>query len=155
MKKFFLLTLAAAVGVLVLTGCGQSGKTAYSTDLVERIAQAGAFSEELEELDAQTAFALYKLGDYGLTEEDLTDCAVLRSAGATCEEGAVLVLSDQDKASQAEKAVKAYVDSQIAANESYRPAEIPKLEQALVEQRENSVLLVLANDLDAAKGAID
>ena len=141
MKKFFVLALAAAVGVLVLTGCGQSGKTAYSTALVERIAQA--------------AFALYKLGDYGLTEEDLTDCAVLRSAGATCEEGAVLVLSDQDKASQAEKAVKAYVDSQIAANESYRPAEIPKLEQALVEQRENSVLLVVANDLDAAKGAID
>ena len=51
MKKFFVLALAAAVGVLVLTGCGQSGKTAYSTDLVERIAQAGAFSEELEELD--------------------------------------------------------------------------------------------------------
>lgn len=154
MKKIVMLALAAAIGVLALAGCGQKGETAYSTDLVERIAQAGAFSEELEELDAQTAFALYKLGDYGLAEENLTDCAVLRSAGATCEEGAVLVLSDQDKAAQAEQAVKAYVDGQIAANESYRPAEIPKLEQALVEQRGNSVLLVVANDLEAAKGVI-
>ncbi len=155
MKKFWILTLAAAMGLLMLAGCGTGGETAYSTDLVEKMVQAGAFSEELEELDGDTAFVLYKLGDQGLEREDLTDCAVLRSAGATCEEGAVLVLSDKDGAAKALEAVKAYVEGQIAANESYRPAEIPKLESAVVQQRDNTVLLVVANDLEAAKSVIE
>ena len=150
MKKFWMLALAAAMGLLLLAGCGTGGEEAYSTDLV----QAGAFSEELDSLDGDTAFALYKLGDYGLAREDLTDCAVLRSAGATCEEGAVLVLPDKDKAAKALEAVKAYVDGQITANESYRPAEIPKLKAAITGQRDNTVLLVVANDGEAAQNAI-
>ena len=90
MKKLMVLALAAAMGVFALAGCG-AGKEAkaYSTDLVSAMVEAGAFSETLEELDGDTAFALYKLGDYGLTREDLTDCAVQRSAGATCEEGEI------------------------------------------------------------------
>ena len=44
---------------------------------------------------------------------------------------------------------------QISTNESYRPGEIPKLEAALVEQQGASVLLVVANDLDAAKSVIE
>ncbi len=155
MKKLMMLALAAAVGMFVLAGCGGGKDTkSYTTDLVSAMAEAGAFSESLEELDGDTAFALYKLEGYGLTREDLTDCAVLRSAGATCEEGAVLVLSDSDQAAKALEAMQAYVQAQISANESYRPAEIPKLEGAIVEQRGSSVLLVVANDLDAAKSVI-
>ena len=111
-------------------------------------------SEELEELDGDTAFALYKLADAGLEREDLKDCAVLRSAGATCEEAAVLVLSDNQKAKSAGKALFAYIDQQIAANEDYRPAEIPKLEDAVLDRRENTLLLAVAADTQAAKDAV-
>lgn len=156
MKKLMILGLAAAMGLFVLAGCGAGkGEASYSTGLVSAMVEAGAFSETLEELDGDTAFALYKLGDYGLAREDLTDCAVQRSAGATCEEGAVLVLADEDKAAEALEALDAYVAGQISANESYRPGEIPKLEGALTEQRGNTVLLVVANDLDAAKSVIE
>lgn len=156
MKKLLILALVGAMGLCALAGCGGGeDEKAYSTGLVSAMVEAGAFSESLEELDSDTAFALYKLGDYGLVREDLTDCAVQRSAGATCEEGAVLVLSDSDKAGAALEALRAYVDGQIAANESYRPGEIPKLEGALVEQQGASVLLVVANDLDAAKSVIN
>ena len=156
MKKLMILALTGAIGLIILAGCGgRTSSQVYSPDLVSAMVQAGAFSESLEELDGDTAFALYKLGDYGLVREDLTDCAVQRSAGATCEEGAVLVLSDSDKAEKALQAVKAYVDGQISSNESYRPGEIPKLEEALMEQQGASVLLVVANDLDAAKSVIN
>ena len=156
MKKLMMLALTAAMGLLVLAGCGgEKTSEAYSPDLVSAMVEAGAFSEPLEELDGDIAFSLYKLEEYGLAREDLTDCAVQRSAGATCEEGAVLVLSDSDKAGKALEALKAYVDGQISANESYRPAEIPKLEGALVEQQGASVLLVVANDLEAAKSAAE
>ena len=155
MRKRKILALIGAAALLLLCACGRGEETPYSTGLVSDMVQAGAFSESLEELDGDTAFALYKLGDYGLVREDLQDCAVLRSAGATCEEGAVLVLSDQDMAAKALEALKAYVEGQIDANESYRPAEIPKLEGALVEQRGASVLLVVANDLEAAESAVE
>ncbi len=156
MKRFFSLTLALAL-ILGLTACGGKENDAsplYSTSHVEAMAKAGAFSEELEELDADTAFALYKLADYGLAREDLTDCAVLRSAGATCEEGAVLVFTGADKAETAQGALKDYVQSQIEANTDYRPAEIPKLEEALVDRRGETLLLAVANDLDAVKKTV-
>lgn len=150
MRRFLTMTLAL---VLVLTACGGGGGGAYTTDQVE--AMAPAFSEELEEVDADTAFALYRLADYGLAREDLTACAVLRSAGATCEEGAVLVLAGEDQAKTAEGALKDYVQSQIDANADYRPAEIPKLENAYIARRGETLLLVVANDIDAAKKAVE
>lgn len=156
MKRILTMTLALVMA-MGLAACGGKGENdappLYGVHHVKAMAQAGAFSEELEEVDSDTAFLLYRLGDYGLTQEDLKDCAVLRSAGATCEEGAVLVFTGADKAEKAEGALKDYIQGQIEANEDYRPAEIPKLEGALVDRRGESLLLVVASDLDAAKEA--
>lgn len=154
MRKLLTITLALAMA-LSLTACGDkangNGAPLYEVSYVQAMVDAGAFSEDLEELDAETAFLLYKLGDYGLTQEDVKDCAVLRSAGATCEEGAVLVFTDAAKAEAAEGALKDYIQGQISANEDYRPAEIPKLENALIQRHGESLLLAVADDLDAAK----
>jgi len=154
-----ILTMALAlVMALGLTACGGKDENGapplYGTSHVEAMAEAGAFSEDLEELDADTAFVMYKLADYGLAREDLKECAVLRSAGATCEEGAVLVFTGADKAETAETALKDYVQSQIDANKDYRPDEIPKLEDAIVSRRGESLLLAVASDLDAVKTAV-
>ena len=153
MKQLVSAALALALA-LTLTACGEAKEAAYETSAVQAMADAGAFSEELEELDADTAFALYGLAVCGLCREELTVCAVLRSAGATCEEGAVLIFSGEKQAAEAKKALDSYISAQISANEAYRPAEIPKLESALVEQRDNSVLLVVAADLEAAQSAL-
>ncbi len=152
MRKGFALLL----GLLCLTGlaaCG-GGPAPYETSAVQAMADAGAFSEELEEVDPDTAFLLYKLADHGLERADLTGCAVLRSAGATCEEGAVLILSGEEQAEKAAEAVAAYVADQIEANAAYRPKEIPKLEDALVDRRGNTLLLAVAGDMDKARQAV-
>ena len=156
MRKHIRVMLAAVLA-LALTACGggENGQTAYSPEQVQAMADAGAFSETLEELDGDTAFALYRLTSYGLTREDLTDCAVLRSSGATCEEGAVLVFAGESQAEQGEQALTDYVQGQIDANRYYRPAELPKLEAAEVSRRGNTVLLVVAADLEAALGALE
>ena len=157
MKKLVHIALTLAI-VLGLAACGGGERNGapplYGTFMVEAMAEAGAFSEELEELDADTAFILYRLADSGLSQEDVKECAVLRSAGATCEEGAVLVFTSGDKAETAEAALKDYVQSQIDANTDYRPEEIPKLENAYIDRRGESLLLVVANDLDTAKEAL-
>ena len=132
MKKIFVMLALA----LTLTACGGGAGNSdrYEAAQTAAMAEAGAFSEELEEVDADTAFALYRLAGAGLSREDL-------KAGA-------------DQAEAARGALEDYVQSQIDANTDYRPAEIPKLESALVDRRGETLLLVVASDLDAAKGAV-
>ena len=157
MRKLFPLPLVLAL-VLGLAACGGGANDApplYSAGLVTKLVEAGAFSEELEELDADTAFLLYRLADSGLERADMKECAVLRSAGATCEEGAVLVFASADQANTAVDALSSYIDGQITANEDYRPGELPKLEDALISRRGETVLLVVAGDIDAAKQAVE
>ncbi len=160
MRMKWMIPLIGLVCALALTACQEKSgpdQESYEPSLVQTIADGGAFSEGLEELDGDTAFALYRLADYGLSREDLTDCAVLRSAGATCEEGAVLVIADGDQArvDKARQALEDYVQSQIDANRDYRPAEIPKLENAWIDVKGQTLLLVVANDVEAAKAAVE
>lgn len=153
MKKLLHMTLALAL-LLGLTACGgEKDKTVWDTGDVQALLDSGAFSEELEELDKDTAFVLYKLADYGL--DRLSGAVVRRSAGATCEELAYLVLDSTDSAEAAEKALKSYVQRQIDENTDYRPAEIPKLENAYIARRGETLLLVVANDIEAAKKAVE
>ena len=90
-----------------------------------------------------------------LEREDLTAAKVLRSAGATCEEGAVLVFTSGDQAQTAVQVLGDYVQKQIDSNRDYRPQELPKLESAVIQQRENTVLLLVAGDLEAAQGVLE
>ena len=48
-----------------------------------------------------------------------------------------------------------YVQKQIDSNRDYRPQELPKLESAVIQQRENTVLLLVAGDLEAAQGVLE
>lgn len=82
------------------------------------------------------------------------NCAVVRSSGATCEEGAVLVWESTEQAEKALGALQDYVEGQIEANESYRPNEIPKLENATLKQLNNSVVMIVAADMDAVSKAM-
>ena len=155
MKKLMALMLAF-VCVLTMTACGGKAEgEVFNLESLDKVQQAGAFSEELEELDADTAFMLYKLADYGLSREDLAEAAVVRSAGATCEEGAVLIFSDAEKANAAAEAMGDYLESQIEANVNYRPNEIPKLEGAILLVRANTVLLVVPNDAAAVRNLFE
>ena len=155
MKKLLHISLTLAL-LLGLAACGgKNSYTVWNADHVQAILDSGAFSEELEELDADTAFLLYKLGERGLERENLKEATVRRSAGATCEELAVLKFDSEDSASSARDALEDYVQAQIDENTDYRPVEIPKLKSARINQREETVLFVVANDMEAAKDAVE
>ena len=156
MKQKLTAALLALACLFSLAACGKkdADPAGYTLEALDLMTKEGAFSEELEELDADTAFALYRLADWGLSREDLTDCKALRSAGATCEEGAVLLWQTEEQAVQAKEALEDYIQGQIDANVDYRPAEIPKLEGARVSQVGGTVLMVVAADMTAACKAV-
>ena len=153
MKSLLIRLMPAALLCLALTACGGGGAVGQTPYDPETAAQAlldsGAFSEALEALDADLISSLYGL------ESQPEAAAVYTSTGATAEEIAVLVFSTQEEADDARKALEARVSDQKDACEGYLPAELPKLEQAIVKESGSSVLLVVANDSQAAQAALD
>ena len=150
MMKLFGLA-AAAVCLLALAGCGgqSGGEAGYTKEQVQTILDSGAFTDELDELDCDTAWALYQLEEAGLSREDLTDGVIYRSAGATCEELSLLIFSDSGAAQTAQGALAAYLH-----NRDYRPGEIPKLEDAVLRQEGSTVLLAVSADTPAVEALL-
>ena len=154
--RFVTFCLAAGACAALLAGCG-GGTSAqpYTQEQAQAILNSGAFTDDLEELDSDTIWALYGLESGGLSREALTESFVRRSAGATCEELALLTFADGDAAQAALEPMQAYLQDQIDANRDYRPAEIPKLEDAFLQAADNTVLLVVSNDAQAVEDCLN
>lgn len=151
MKKV-LAAVMALLCLMSLAACGgKETQAAYTQEQAQQILDGGVFSEQLEDLDLDTAWALYGLGQQGLDREQLTGGVVHRSSGGTCEELALLIFQDGEAAKTAVTALEAYLQDQIEENRNYRPAEIPKLEDPFLAQGDNTVLLVVSGNTEQVK----
>ena len=74
MRRFAGIAAVLFLLLLPLAACGGAEeKAGFDPEItLQALADAGAFSEELEELDGDTAFTLYGLGNSGLEREDLS-----------------------------------------------------------------------------------
>lgn len=131
--------LALAV---LLSACGADGK-AYTTADAQALIDAGAFDGEMEQVDRRYTVALL----YGLEENAVIDCAsyIAINSSASADEVTVLVLRDEAAAKTAEEACKKRVESQIESYQTYGPDQVPRLEEAVISRRENTVLLAVGN----------
>lgn len=144
MKKTGSVILAAAL-LLSLCACGKKPPPFDPDTDAGALLDAGCFSEELIELPSELACATY-----GIDAATVTESAFYCSAGTTAEELAILVLRDADAARAALKQLQYRVEDRTEDMRNYLPAEVPKLEQAIVSLRGSSVLLLVANDYDPA-----
>ncbi|NCE64157.1 DUF4358 domain-containing protein [Pseudoflavonifractor sp. 524-17] len=138
---------------LMLSACGGGGgaEAFDPAGVAKALQDSGAFEQPLAEMEKdQVCQALYHID-----EGSLNEYAVYTSLTAGAEEIAVLVLADGDAAETAYTALEQRVADQRAALESYLPQEVGKLDNAILERRGNSVLLVVANDAAAAQSALD
>lgn len=149
-----LLCLAAAL-CLLLGACSapaDSGSAAFDPEAAtQAVLDSGAFSVELTELDAAL---LYDFSGYGLDSSTLT-ASKAYSASGFAEQVSVTVWKDEAAAQAAVDMFKTYLEDMAATYKDYAPAEVPKLENAVLELRGSSVLLAVANDAGAAKTAVD
>lgn len=151
MKRLKLFSLCAAA-LLLLAACG--GKAAAPFDpakATQALLDSSAFSVSLEELDASL---LYDFQGYGLSEDAITASASYSASGLT-EQVSVLVCKDADAAQQVLSLLEDYLADAKETYRNYAPAELPKLDSAILEQRHTSILLVVAADSDAARAAVD
>lgn len=141
MKKFLFLLSAVSL-CLSLAACG--GKTVSpfdpEKDAKTLLETPGIFGETLTEIEQSTACALY-----GIDEDTVTASAVY-AALSSAEELAIFTFSDEDAAQAAAVLLGYRVEDRRDELENYLPGELPKLDKAVIEVRENSALLVVAAD---------
>lgn len=153
MKKAVCILMASLL-LVIGTACEKAPEKEPSFPAAvttQALLESGAYSEQLEELDPDIAVMMFLLnGDVSQYEGSKVYC----STGATSEIAAVISVADDSMVPEVEKALKVWVENQIEAERDYRPAEVPKLENAMIESRGFSVLLVVAADWERAGAVI-
>lgn len=145
------LAPAAIALCLLLGGCTQSAADRpFQTGDAQTLLDSGAFSEPLEAMDQELACGTL----YQIDSATVTECAVYTTLTAGAEELAILVLQDETAAQTAMTALEQRVADQKAALADYQPDEVGKLDNAILERRENTVLLLVPADADAAQSAL-
>ncbi len=152
MKK--LLPLLLALCCLLLCACASTPKEKEPVPepeaLVAELLASGAFTEEMTVADDDVGRFLYALED--LDAPGLRFCF---SSGAVAEEIAVLPCADGENAQTARSECSSRLDNLVKLFTEYKPDEVPKLEKAMILQRDNTVVFCVAADAAKAKAVLD
>ena len=135
-----------AITLFLLCACSNA-PTAITPELADKLIDQAVFSEPLVPLDAEIACFLYQLDPAQL---NLTDLTAHRSSGSTCEEVAVLTFATPTDAGAALPVLEGYLSARLADCRDYMPDQVPKLQHAILIQRDNAVLLLVADNWSAA-----
>ena len=150
MKKILCLLMAFVLFV-VAAGCGAPEpevKEPFDPAIAQSLIDAGVFSAEMMEFDHNLLFQL---------PEDAAGyqgSVVYFNVYGISEVVAVMCAADEESAAAVEQALSSWVETNKVGESNYRPAEAEKLENAILETRGNTVLLVVAADAAKAKSVI-
>ena len=146
MKKFTRAAAAclALCMVFALAACGSGPSDIDVNALAGQLVEAATFGETMTELDSNIAPGLYN------APEGTTVCA-WAGTGATAEEVAVFDTGSAENAAALAESLKQRNQTRISDYANYNPAEVPKLENAVILTGGNYVVLIVATDASAAK----
>jgi hypothetical protein len=149
-----LLLALSVLALLLLCACASKATPKQPLPDPEALAAelqaAGAFAEELP-LSAHDVGCFL----YGLQESDAPGMRYYFSSGAVADEIAVFPCPDEAAAEKVKAECGTRLEQQTMLFTSYKPEEVPKLEKALVLQRENTVVLCVASDYGKASTVLD
>ena len=138
------LALTLALG---LAACGEPAAPSVDIDaLADELLAAATFGETMNPIPEETAAGLY-----GAPEG--TRAVAYGGTGATAEELAVFDCGSAEAAGALVQTLEQRNQSRIEGYQSYNPAEVPKLESAVILSGGQYVVLIVATDAAAAKDA--
>lgn len=147
MKKTGLLAVLTA-GVLLLAGCGGAAKTIDAQALAKSLATEIKYDDTLKELTADEISMLVDL------PEDV-DSVMYAGSGSTAEEVGVFTSKDSNQAKETMEDVQKYLDDQADSFQDYVPEETKRIGNAVLEQKNQYVVLCVSGDSDQAKEIIE
>ncbi len=148
MKKTVLIIMTIWMA-LAMTACAK--KQEISVDEVSsRLLSEITYTDELSEIDLETAGMLFYLSD-----AQITSAKIYESGGATAEEIAVFECASQEDADKVMAAVQQRVEEQKESFRDYVPEELLKLDNAVMIQSGNYVMLSVSDDAETAQKIIN
>ena len=130
MKKRLLTAGMIIMLGIAAAGCGGSGKDVDVNGLSDALHSQIAYKDELAPIDLDTAKMFYSFSD-----ADITEAVFYESSGATAEEIAVIKCGSEAEAGKAEDVLRNRVSEQIESYKDYVPAELEKLNAAVVYRK--------------------
>ncbi len=130
--------------ILLLTavvGCGKIEEI-ETEELSEQLNSSVAFSELLTKTDTQ-----YIEKRYSLNPKDYSEVSAYVGTAAVCDEF-VIVKTEATEAMK--EKLKKYVEQKRKTYEKYRPAEVGKLDSAIIETYNNAVVMIITADTENA-----
>ncbi len=150
MKKRIFVLGAAVLLAACLGGCGKKAADVNAQELADALKNGITYEDDLSSIDLDTARMIYNFGD-----ANITDAVFYESTGATAEEIVVLKCAGDADASTAENSLKARVEEQKESFTDYVPAELEKLNAAVIYRAGNCAVLSVSNESDKARNIID
>lgn len=150
MKKLICAALAL-VFCFAAAGCGEKVEEKapfQSAETIQSLVEAQVFGYDMMELDYTMLFQF---------EEGAVDAAnslVYYTVTGGGEIAAVITAASAEKVAHVEQVLNDWVSATTTMETGYRPAEVEKLEHAIMETRGTTVLLTVAADWEAAAAVI-
>lgn len=148
MKKF--VAVMVVTSAVLMAGCGSKEVSFDVSNLGGDLNSKITYDEELSLMDVDTASMFLNLSDI-----NIVNSAIYESSGATAEEIVVLECASGEDADKAKTMMQERVDEQKESYVDYVPAEMPKLESAVIDVNGKYAVLSVSGDAALAKEIID
>ncbi len=142
--KRFIMPIAALTIAAALTGC--AAKEINVNELASDLAKNAKFTEQLTEVSSDITAKRY-----GLDSEAVEECAAYAGTKAVVDEVAVFKSKDVDTVK--EQALK-HIEAQKSSYSSYRPDEVPKLDDSIITVVGDYVIVCVSEDSSVAESII-
>lgn len=147
-KRFITSVLLLGLAMTLLAGC--SSQTVIDTGALADDLYAGVtWKDQLSEIELNKALSVY-----GISADAVVSGKVYMGTNATAEEIAVLEAADAEQAKDVKAGVEGRIEAQLTSFQSYNAAEVPKLEDPVLETRGNYVILCVCDNHSEAEDII-
>ena len=136
MKIFAVLTM-----LFLLVSCGKKSEI-INAELSREITDNVEFSEQLTQIDTINAQKRYML-----SSKDYSEITAFVGTASVCDEFVIVKTTDTEGITED---LRSYIDSKKESYKTYRPNEIYKLDNAIIEQYEDAVVMIITADSDDA-----